>query len=354
MCGTHGVGHPQRSHGGEACGGGKHNEVADFLKALANVLDGCSDKKDSCSDKPSDCDHGHRKHHDHHCHERHEHQAHCGDHGYDGYRHSHHDHHCHDHKDHHDHHCHEDSEKSYSGKMRVSGDPHVKINMDVDGKKVHEDWMTQNGNGDEVNLLDTDDIDITGKFDSLHRKDGNTFVVDETITVGDEEIEINAANDTVKIDGELISKCDLKDGYCTADGTKVTKDGNKITIETKDGQKVTVQDKGKYLNTDIEFDDYESSEMSGMLGDSVSGKTNKNADDYIVDDKASNDKTSDCDCNTQHGSDWASKIGDLLRSLAPLVGDPMISSLLTSTANLLGSGNVDNIGDIANKLLSAA
>ena len=231
-----------------------------------------------------------------------------------------------------------DSEKDVTGKFSITGDPHIKGKLKYDGECVKFNYTTEGGNGEVVNLFDTDNLDITGKFDTLDRSDGNTYVTEETVEFGCNKLEIDADDDSVKLNGR-----EIEDGTYCCGGNKVTKDGDKVTIETADGQKITICDKGDYLDTKVKLDDFESSQMGGMVGDAISGNVNDNADDYAVDESCGCDgaeqsenapEQSENNCDQEQDSNWAVQ---LLNALAGMIksSNPELSEFLTALANFM-------------------
>ncbi len=229
--------------------------------------------------------------------------------------------------------CSEGSDsKEYDGEFSVVGDPHIRGDVEVDGDEERFNFTTKGGNGETINVFDTDNLDIMAKFDSLHRRDDNTYVTEETIKIGDDEIEIDADDDTLTFNG-----AELEDGTHACNGNTITKDGNKITIETADGQTIEVTDKGDYLNTSVQLDGFESSEMGGMVGDAISGEKNANADDYKVEDSqecGGSEAPGGSDCSTPQGTDWAVQ---LLNSLAAAfaTSNPELSGVFSALANFI-------------------
>ncbi len=284
------------------CGGAGQTDpayaqaAADLFTALAALCGGGNPQSGQ------GCDHGH--HHDHGSHGGSDNTDHCSDHCSDG--------------------------ETYNGTVKVWGDPHVDVDISVSGDDVDAHFTTENGNGKVINLLDTNSIDITGKFDKLKRKDDNTYVSEETVDINGEEITVDAADDTVTVDGKKICLKDLEDGYCTVGGNKITKDGDKITIETSDGQKITITDKGDHLDTEIKFKDFHSDEMSGMIGNSIGGNTNDDANDYVA-----NDTNSDCGCDQPMSANGLQNVLNFLTSMIPMIQDQNVKQLLSALVNFI-------------------
>jgi len=232
-------------------------------------------------------------------------------------------------------------EDSYSGEARIWGDPHVEYDFKINGCDPSKGkFDTKGGAGEEINLLDTDELDITGKFESWKGNQDVTVVGEETITAGRDEIEIDAESNVVKLNGRKI-----EDGEYCQNGNKVTKRGDTVTVETADGQKVIVKDQGEYLDTDLKFNNLKTEEMGGMIGDAARGKPNPDAAKYVVQEE-------DCgsggghgggghgggdDCCPRRDASWAS---GLLRMIA---SDPClpnhVSNMLFGLANLFDSGH---------------
>ena len=212
-----------------------------------------------------------------------------------------------------------------SGEFSVWGDPHVQGDMTVDGKDVSFNFITEGGNGEVVNLLDTDKLDIEGKFDTLNRSDGNTYVTEETVTAGRSEIAFDANDDQVTLNGR-----EIEDGTYHSNGNTITKSGDTVTIETADGQKITITDKGDYLDTSVELDGLQSSQMGGMVGDAAMGKANQNAEDYAKSEKVEQQPAP----QQEQGPDWAA---GLLKMFAGFIGmsNPALGGLMTALANMI-------------------
>jgi hypothetical protein len=226
---------------------------------------------------------------------------------------------------------------SYSGDARVWGDPHVEFDFTINGRDPSKGkFDTKGGAGQEINLLDTDRLDITGKFESWKGKSDVTVVGEETITAGRDTIEIDAATDkttVVKLNGRKI-----EDGEYCQNGNKVTKRGDTVTVVTADGQKVIIKDQGEHLDTDLKLNNLKTEEMGGMIGDAARGRPNADATRYIM-------REEDCGPGQGHGGDncgrqdasWAS---GLLRLIA---SDPClphhVSNMLFGLASLFDSGH---------------
>jgi hypothetical protein len=227
-----------------------------------------------------------------------------------------------------------DDTDSYSGEARIWGDPHVEYDFTINGCDPSKGkFDTKGGAGQEISLLDTDNLDITGKFESWEGKQDVTVVGEETITAGRDTIEIDAESNVVTLNGRRI-----QDGEYCQNGNKVTKRGDTVTVCTADGQTIIVKDQGTYLDTDVKLKDLETEEMGGILGDAAKGKPNADATDYIVRDEdcgQGGGGGGDNRCPRQDAS-WASGV---LRMIA---GDPClpnhVSNMLFGLANLFDSG----------------
>jgi hypothetical protein len=261
------------------------------------------------------------------------------------------------------------------------GDPHGHGEGTVNGTKTDFKILTIGGAGEEINWLEADksggnqdDLSITSEFISWGSNEDITVAGDTTVTVGNDEIMVDPGasgrNDSViSVNGTHIKDCDLADGYhVTDDGTKVTKDGDTITIETADGDKVVLKDRGTYLDaSEVSLADGKYEELGGILGDALTGnldpitdangeikrsgeEVHVDATQYAVE----GDSPSASDCNTEQGQEWATEMAELLRTLAPLMEDSKISALLTSTAALLSAGSIDSNEEIVNYLQSVS
>lgn len=356
MSGADSVGCCHGSNHSGSSSGATNQEKADFLRALANLIDDndsdhnhySGSNSDDCSDSSSSSDS---------CCHRSDSSA--------------------------------DSDRSSEPTINLKdvslgwhGDPHGHGEGEVNGSNVDFKLVTKGGDGENINWLTADksdgdesDISIVSRFETLNRKDDNTYATDTTITVGEHEIMVDPGDDSDKtdsviaVDGETISECDLEDGYYVCEnGTKVTKDGNKIIIATEGGDKIVLQDKGKYLDAEnIELADGEYDEVGGMLGDGLTtnlktmkddeGNVKKSGDEVHVDanDYLAEEKpASGCDCNTQQGAEWAAEAADLLYTLANIVDSSELQALLNAAADMLKSGNIDNKEDVADYLNATA
>jgi hypothetical protein len=300
-------------HGGGCCQSSQSqflSELRGFLEVLSEFLEETADRKG-----------GHGRHK---CDSRRRDDRDCGPGGQHPPRHD-----CGDDRDDH---C--DDTESYTGTARIWGDPHVEYDITIAGGTTSEGkFDTKGGAGEEINLLDTDRLDITGEFVSWKGNKDVTVVGSETITAGRDTIEIDAKTNEVTLNGREIC-----DGEYSQNGNKITKRGDTVTIVTADGQTVIVKDQGEHLDTDLKLKDLKTEEMGGMIGDAARGKPNADATRYIVEE-------SDCgggpsggnDCCPRQDASWAS---GLLRFLA---ADPCmprhVSNMMLTLANLFDSGH---------------
>lgn len=198
--------------------------------------------------------------------------------------------------------------KTVDGEFKVWGDPHVDGAITVDGETSNFSFVTEGGVGDNINILDTDNLDIQMKFDNLdNQEEGITFATEATIKTGgatsttsdDTEITVDADSDTVTVDGEEIKFEDLENGTCTIHGNTITKEGDTITIKTADGETITIKDQGDYLDTTVDLDEMETSELGGMAGDAGTSNVNDNAEDYVVPTQDSSWASQCCEAASQ-------------------------------------------------------
>jgi hypothetical protein len=227
------------------------------------------------------------------------------------------------------------SKSTISGTASIEGDPHVKYNLTQCGGEAQKgQFTTKGGAGQEINLLDTDNLDISGDFESWKGRKGVTVVGSETITANGDKIEIDAKSDTITLNGH-----EIQDGTSTVNGNCITKRGDTVTIKTADGQTITVKDKGNYLDTSLDLKNLSTEHLGGMLGDAAKGNQNADASDYAMRPEHASgescDRSQGDDGDKQQSSEWAA---DLLRTLAKIPGlDPAISNMLGSLANLIGN-----------------
>lgn len=209
------------------------------------------------------------------------------------------------------------------GEVEVWGDPHVEGELSLDGEEISFNYITEGGSGDTINMLDTDNLDYTSQFDQIRGEDPNTtWQTENTITAGDDTIVVNA-DDTVTVNGE-----EIEDGTYELGGNTITKSGDTTTIETADGQKITITDQGDHLDTKLELDGLETSEVGGMIGDTASGEINDNAEDYVTEANTG-------PIRTQMSSEATA---ELLSSLAAMLEgtDQDLSNMLASLSEYIG------------------
>lgn len=222
--------------------------------------------------------------------------------------------------------CGED-ETTVSGEFSIWGDPHVDGDVEVNGESRNFNLTTEGGNGKVINLFDTDNLDIEGKFDTLNRQDGNTYVTEETVTAGNATIAIDADDNKVTLNGR-----EIEDGTYNCQGNTITKQGDTVTIETADGQKIKIVDRGEHLDTYATLNDFQSGEMGGMVGDAINGNANDNAEDYVAQEE-------DCGCQ-QQDSNWAV---DLLRGLGGMISgsNPALGGFLSALASFISQSQTN-------------